>query len=496
MWIMLAATMMVLSLIAYTVSVIPKGGYRPLPAHLGISGSGADDGLLRAGWHGILSDLFRLPLLLVRKATRHSWDCRRREITLSRGSIPGERRPARTRLPPYCKRADIGRHPDLCHGRWHSGAGWTAQVLTGLAETLESEYPDEFARKVRLVSSVSGGSLGTLYFLEAYQDNGTLPMEKTKDGQSVLRRVVDAAERSSLDELAFGLIYIDPLARVVSLRLAEKHLLNNDPAGIGWSGPGHGSCGNTRCMDASYRGGEAGGGVVSGKAGVRPLSLMRSIAETGRSCWGRRTWGVRAGTTTGCKAKPSARQPRRPRGPRIQGTRQFYDRIQRSGHPSRDSSASFGHVPFCHAGSADRPGRLLHESVPCRGRRILRQLRHGDSGGVAGGSAARSWAGEAGTGDSGSRREGEMQPQANHGGYFQFLAPLLALNHVRDTTQLSRNNEELYLLRRNSSDVALTTAVFQYAPKMVGRQSEPAAALLAFDAAGKRGHSGGVERLR
>jgi predicted acylesterase/phospholipase RssA len=81
-------------------------------------------------------------------------------------------------------------------------AAWTARVLTGLEEQLG----DDFGRSIRLVSSVSGGSVGAMYFVAEYDQDGP-PSGKQLD------RIVQRAEGSSLDEIAWGLTYPD-LARL------------------------------------------------------------------------------------------------------------------------------------------------------------------------------------------------------------------------------------------------------------------------------------------
>src|SRR5439155_14785155 len=43
-------------------------------------------------------------------------------------------------------------------------AAWTAKVLTGL----QQEMGPEFIRSIRLISSVSGGALGSLYYVASY----------------------------------------------------------------------------------------------------------------------------------------------------------------------------------------------------------------------------------------------------------------------------------------------------------------------------------------
>jgi len=77
-------------------------------------------------------------------------------------------------------------------------AGWTARVLTGLNEEVNG-----FSPHIRLISSVSGGSVGALYFSAAYR-NGEVPKA---DSNTILAN----AEESSLDQVAWGLSYPDLL---------------------------------------------------------------------------------------------------------------------------------------------------------------------------------------------------------------------------------------------------------------------------------------------
>ena len=81
-------------------------------------------------------------------------------------------------------------------------AAWAARVLTGLEEQSRLDS-FEFGRRVRLISSVSGGSVGVMYFMQAYQPDGSLPDQ--------LAQAVAQAKASSLDEIAWGLVYPDLL---------------------------------------------------------------------------------------------------------------------------------------------------------------------------------------------------------------------------------------------------------------------------------------------
>lgn len=79
-------------------------------------------------------------------------------------------------------------------------AAWTARVLTGLEEV----FGEDFARSIRVVSAVSGGSVGAMYFINEYTSAGPPPLTE-------LEKIVERAEGSSLDKIAWGLIYPDLL---------------------------------------------------------------------------------------------------------------------------------------------------------------------------------------------------------------------------------------------------------------------------------------------
>lgn len=77
-------------------------------------------------------------------------------------------------------------------------AAWTAQVLSGI----QRERPD-FASAVRVISSVSGGSVGSLFFVNSYKRELGTP------DPDALELVVKMSEGNSLDEVARGLVYHD-----------------------------------------------------------------------------------------------------------------------------------------------------------------------------------------------------------------------------------------------------------------------------------------------
>jgi hypothetical protein len=91
-------------------------------------------------------------------------------------------------------------------------AGWTAQVLMGLQEVVG----DDFAQAIGLISSVSGGSVGTLYYLDRINPQTHIPVPYD---QSIFR----SATSDSLDAVGWGLAYPD-LWRVIGLPFLASQL--------------------------------------------------------------------------------------------------------------------------------------------------------------------------------------------------------------------------------------------------------------------------------
>ncbi len=79
-----------------------------------------------------------------------------------------------------------------------TAALWTARVLT----SLQREIGPGFSRSIRLISSVSGGSVGTMYFLDRFTPQGP-------PAAADLDRIVAAAGSPSVDAAAWGLAYPD-----------------------------------------------------------------------------------------------------------------------------------------------------------------------------------------------------------------------------------------------------------------------------------------------
>jgi hypothetical protein len=82
-------------------------------------------------------------------------------------------------------------------------AAWAAQVLTGLEERCRRECGAPFADSVRLLSTVSGGTVGSMYFVNQYDPRAGF--NKVAD----LASIRGAARASSLHAVGWGLLYWD-----------------------------------------------------------------------------------------------------------------------------------------------------------------------------------------------------------------------------------------------------------------------------------------------
>jgi hypothetical protein len=87
-------------------------------------------------------------------------------------------------------------------------AAWAARVLTGIDEAMPTaDLKDAYTHSIRLFSTVSGGGVGTMYFAQRYGERG---FDRTS-----LHSVMDEAEASSLDDVAWGAVYPDAWATFV-----------------------------------------------------------------------------------------------------------------------------------------------------------------------------------------------------------------------------------------------------------------------------------------
>ncbi|MGA9720290.1 MAG: hypothetical protein WBQ79_18575 [Acidobacteriaceae bacterium] len=107
-------------------------------------------------------------------------------------------------------------------------AAWTAEVLTGLTKECEVR-PDEsrFASSLVLVSAVSGGSEGAMYFAGSYDKDGRLPL-------ATVANIRQAAYHSSLSSVGWGLLYPDLVRAVPGFGSVASPLFGNS-VDRGWA---------------------------------------------------------------------------------------------------------------------------------------------------------------------------------------------------------------------------------------------------------------------
>jgi hypothetical protein len=83
---------------------------------------------------------------------------------------------------------------------------WTAEVLSGLECLSKNQWksPHSFTDSLTLVSSVSGGATGSMYFLNLYEPDTLANFEDQK-----ISEMRKAVKESSLDDIAWALVYRD-----------------------------------------------------------------------------------------------------------------------------------------------------------------------------------------------------------------------------------------------------------------------------------------------
>ncbi len=104
-------------------------------------------------------------------------------------------------------------------------AGWTAQVLTGLQEKLSSS----FTKAIGLISSVSGGSVGSMYFIDSIDK--TVGYPKSEES---LRQIFTNATADSLDAIGWGLAGPDLLRAIGFPFLVNKYSDRGQAMELGW----------------------------------------------------------------------------------------------------------------------------------------------------------------------------------------------------------------------------------------------------------------------
>jgi hypothetical protein len=103
-------------------------------------------------------------------------------------------------------------------------AAWTARVLTGLEEICSEKRPGKFVTSLKLLSGVSGGSVGIMYFVTAYKLDGFLSKTASRNGSTqILKAVADIAKKSSLSQAIRGLAYTDFIRAITPFFLTDVY---------------------------------------------------------------------------------------------------------------------------------------------------------------------------------------------------------------------------------------------------------------------------------
>lgn len=337
-------------------------------------------------------------------------------------------------------------------------AAWTAQVLAGVERECKIEFGPAFdgcSPKIRLISSVSGGSVGAMYFLNSYTEGG-IPDAK-------LDEVVENAKRSSLDAAAWGLVYPDFTRSFLPFY---------------WSGYGRG-----HALEDEWAKGnnELKLGLLSWregvKAGWRPASIFNAtVVETGQRlllstsdiCEKESEFGE-------CLERAGLIEPVTPEAQAKAkiDKKSFYSFIEGKDIPIKTAarlSATFPYVtPVPRADL--RPGEMqnfqhvadggyydnygissliewLNEGLSYKTKKNLKHILivqiRGDQ-----------------IVESTEKKEPSQRP------YYQTLAPLYTILNVRTTGQLSNNEAELeifmrYWLEKKENCVDIDTVIFEF----------------------------------
>jgi len=106
-------------------------------------------------------------------------------------------------------------------------AAWTTRVLTGLQHESATWQHANFADSIALISSVSGGATGSLFFLNQYGLGAEHPGFQLPDRDDNFLKLTELASAPALDDVAWALVYRDlPRILVPWSPSAEDQLLD------------------------------------------------------------------------------------------------------------------------------------------------------------------------------------------------------------------------------------------------------------------------------
>lgn len=146
---------------------------------------------------------------------------------------------------------------------------WTAQVLT----SLQREVGEDFARSIRLISSVSGGSVGTMDYLDRFGQEGFPP-------PGSLPGIREAVGASSLDATAWGIAYPGLLARFSRFLRDRPHPAARLSATFPWVSPISQALGEDGRAPGDFQLHLADGGYYDNHGVVTAVYWLRSLTAT------------------------------------------------------------------------------------------------------------------------------------------------------------------------------------------------------------------------
>jgi hypothetical protein len=155
-------------------------------------------------------------------------------------------------------------------------AAWTAQVLAGLEREMDTVQPGIFAQSVRLLSGVSGGSIGVMYYAQS-----AYPIAAPEIEQKRLDAAVLAAESSSLESAVRGLAFADLCRLLAPFCLWDRFSDRAQELEEAWARNGdaeYGSLGVTSLSEATLKGWRQ----DLGKRQRPAVIFNASVVETGQ----------------------------------------------------------------------------------------------------------------------------------------------------------------------------------------------------------------------
>ena len=303
-------------------------------------------------------------------------------------------------------------------------AAWAARVLTGLDAALRPEFDDAYARSIRMISSVSGGGVGAMFFLDKYHD-GVLNVAE-------LGAVVKQADASSLDEAAWGSAYPDLLRAFFPLPFRSTRIDRGQALEWAWAAHDEGvKAGMSQWRDD----------VSNGR---RPSNIFNAtLVDTGERLLIGSTrvgWSEHAGLQNFEDLHPKA-DVRVVTAARLSSGFAYVSPAARSDLPGPDYHVVDGGyydnygmstlMEWLQEGLEDGGGLVKHVMVI--------QIR-------------------------GAPSESRAKPDGWHGWFYQAWAPIEAMLDVRTTGQRSHNDEEFQRLQELwcKEGVRIDTAVFEF----------------------------------